>query len=95
MQLESLSRQVRPLRSPHLVLTALIANEPLAARARAVPADDREAFRVSAAAELLDRQSKAAAALRHAGVLVLESLPGDLSTEVVSRYLEVKARHLL
>ena len=95
VQLDTLARQVRPLRSPHLVLVALVANEPLAARARAVPADDRDAFRVAAAAELLDRQAKQTAALARAGVLVLESLPADLSTAVVSRYLEVKARHLL
>ena len=95
VQLDALARRVRPLRSPHLVLVALVANEPLAARARAVPADDRDAFRVAAAAELLDRQAKQTAALARAGVLVLESLPADLSTAVVSRYLEVKARHLL
>ncbi len=99
VQLAEIARHVRPLRSPHLVLVALLENAPLAERAVQVPADgaagDREAFRVAAAADLRARQRRRAAALAADGVLVVEATPEHLSAAVVSRYLEVKAKHLL
>ncbi|QDT15860.1 DUF58 domain-containing protein [Alienimonas californiensis] len=99
VQLAEIARHVRPLRSPHLVLVALLENSPLAERAAAVPAEgaagDRDAFRIAAAAELRARQRRRAAALAADGVLVVEATPENLSAAVVSRYLEVKAKHLL
>ena len=95
VQLADIARHVRPLRKPHLVLVALLENSPLAARAAEVPGDDRAAFRVAAAADLRARQRRRTAQLAAAGVLVVEATPEDLSAAVVSRYLEVKAKHLL
>ncbi|NNJ25504.1 DUF58 domain-containing protein [Alienimonas chondri] len=99
VQLAEIARHVRPLRSPHLVLVALLENTPLAERAAQVPADgaagEREAFRIAAAAELRARQRRRAASLAADGVLVVEATPENLSAAVVSRYLEVKAKHLL
>ena len=99
VQLGEIARHVRPLRRPHLVLVALLQNAPLAARAGSVPgpgaAGEREAFRIAAAADLRDRQRRRVAQLASEGVMVIESTPEDLSAAVVSRYLEVKAKHLL
>ena len=99
VQLAEIARHVRPLRSPHLVLVALLENAPLAERAGTVPpagaAGEREAFRIAAAADLRARQRRRAASLAASGVLVVEAAPEDLSAAVVSRYLEVKAKHLL
>ena len=99
VQLAEIARHVRPLRQPHLVLVALLENAPLAARAEQVPAEgaagEREAFRIAAAADLRARQRRRAASLAADGVLVVEATPETLSAAVVSRYLEVKAKHLL
>jgi hypothetical protein len=35
------------------------------------------------------------ASLRSRGVLTLDVFPGELTGKLVSRYLEIKARHLL
>jgi hypothetical protein len=54
-----------------------------------------EAFQVAAAAEVAALQEAQLAALRNSGLLVIETLPEALSGQIISRYLDVKARHLL
>jgi hypothetical protein len=56
---------------------------------------DVDGFHVAAAAEMMASQALRIAELREAGMLVLETLPGELSSELINQYLDLKARHLL
>ena len=49
----------------------------------------------AAAAETLSSREALIRSLRKAGVLVLDTAPGDLTPELVKGYLDVKARRLL
>ncbi|QDU78762.1 hypothetical protein Pla110_04660 [Polystyrenella longa] len=95
VHLESISRQLRQIRSPHLMLTAFLMNEPLQARYEVVPENNLEAFQVAAAGEMIATQSKQLQRLRQSGLLVMESLPTQLSSRLINEYLDIKARHLL
>jgi uncharacterized protein (DUF58 family) len=93
--LSSIGRYLRTLVSPHLFLVVFLRDVALAELAGRVPRDDVDGFRVAAAAEMMASQARSIAELRHAGVLVLETLPGELSSELINQYLDLKARHLL
>ena len=95
LHLEAISRHVRELRSPHLVLVAFLRNVPLYERVQSVPKSDVDAFQIAAAAEMVHTQTRQIAELHHSGLLVLDTLPEQLSGDLISRYLEIKARHLL
>jgi uncharacterized protein (DUF58 family) len=95
LHLEAITRHVRELRSPHLVLAAFLRNVPLYERVQATPTSDVDAFQIAAAAEMVHTQTRQIAELHHSGLLVLDTLPEQLSADLISRYLEVKARHLL
>lgn len=58
--------------------------------------DPREAvYTAAAAADIIRRRQEQLAALRARGVLLVDAFPEELTGELVSRYLEIKARHLL
>jgi uncharacterized protein (DUF58 family) len=85
----------RVLTSPHLLLCVFLRDVSLTELARRVPRNDIEGFHVAAAAELIGSQARHIAKLRESGVLVLETLPQQLSAELINQYLDLKARHLL
>ena len=95
LHLEAISRHVRELRSPHLVLASFLRNVPLYERTQALPTTDVDAFQIAAAAEMVHTQTRQIVELSHAGLLVLDTLPEELSADLISRYLDIKARHLL
>jgi len=95
LHLAAISRHVRELKSPHLVLGAFLKNVPLESRVRQMPTSDVDAFQIAAAAEIVHAQSLQIAELQHSGLLVLDATPEQLSADLISRYLDVKARHLL
>lgn len=95
LHLEAICRHVRELRSPHLVLVAFLRNVPLYERVLSIPKTDVEAFQIAAAAEMVHTQTRQIAELNHSGLLVLDTLPEHLSADLISRYLDIKARHLL
>jgi len=95
LHLAAISRHVRELRSPHLVLASFLRNVPLYDRVQAMPQSDIDAFQIAAAAEMVHAQTKQIAELNHSGLLVLDTLPEQLSADLISRYLDIKARHLL
>jgi uncharacterized protein (DUF58 family) len=95
LHLEAISRHVRELRSPHLVLASFLRNVPLYERMQSVPRTDIDAFQIAAAAEMVHTQTRQIAELNHSGLLVLDALPEQLSADLISRYLDIKARHLL
>ena len=95
LHLAAISRHVRELRSPHLVLASFLRNVPLFERMQSVPQSDIDAFQIAAAAEMVHAQTRQIAELHHSGLLVLDALPEQLSADLISRYLDIKARHLL
>ena len=50
-----------------------------------------EAYREAAAVNVLHERARAIARLRAAGAMVVDAAPGQLATELVDKYLEVKA----
>jgi len=93
--LATISRQVRSWRSPHLFLFVFLKDLGLTNLADRVPSNDVEAFETGAASELLVSLAKSTATLRESGILLLETLPQNLSAELINQYLDIKARHLM
>jgi hypothetical protein len=83
------------MRKPHLVLGGFLKNVQLHERLNTIPQTDREAFQVAAAAELVTAQTMQVKKLELSGLLVLDALPEEFSSGLISQYLEIKARHLL
>ncbi len=95
VHLKTIADHMRMLRRPHLVMGAFLRNVPLQERVDSMPTSERDAFRVAAAADLLAAQTKQLAELEQSGLLIVDAVPEQLSAELISGYLEVKARHLL
>lgn len=95
VHLSHLSDALRMMRWPHLVLSAFLRNVPLQERMNAIPETDREAFQIAAAADIVATQTTQIAALQKSGLLILNTLPENLSVNLISRYLDIKARQLL
>lgn len=95
VHLEVVGRHMREIRNPHLVLGAFVRNVPLHDRLNQVPATDLEAFQIAAAADMVATQTLQIAKLEQTGLLIVDALPDKLATNLISRYLDVKARHLL
>ena len=91
----SIGRYVPTLVRPHILLCVFLKDVALTELARRVPQTDLEAFHVAAAAEMLESHARRTAELQHSGVLVLETLPNELSSALINQYLDLKARHLL
>lgn len=91
----TIGRYARALISPHLLLCVFLRDVALDKLANQVPHDDIEAFHTAAAAELLAAHAQQIAQLRAAGVFAIETLPEQLSSELINQYLDLKARHLL
>ena len=79
----------------HLPLGVFLRDHDLFALADNAPERGPELFSGAAAAELLNWRERVLAGLRRRGVLTLDVFPDDLTGQLVSRYLEIKARHLL
>lgn len=93
--LESISRPLRHLRSPHLFLCVFLKDLGLTQLADRIPNSDVDAFQNAAAAELLTATARGAATLKDRGVLVLDTLPDQLTAAIINEYLDIKARHLM
>jgi hypothetical protein len=44
---------------------------------------------------MVHTQTRQIAELSHSGLLILDTLPEQLTGDLISRYLDIKARHLL
>lgn len=95
VHLSHLGDALQRMRWPHLVLSAFLRNVPLQNRMNAIPETDREAFQIAAAVDIVSTQASQIAALQKSGLMILDTLPENLSVNLVSRYLEIKARQLL
>jgi uncharacterized protein (DUF58 family) len=83
---------VKGLLPRHLPLCVLLRDTDVEALATA---PDEDLYVRAAAAEALAWRDSLIRGLRNAGVLVLDTTPGELTPELVRGYLEVKARRLL
>lgn len=92
---ELLSEYLANLSGRHLPLGVFLRDRDLFALADDAADSGAGLFRGAAAADLLNRRERIMAALRGKGVLTLDVAPDELTGELVSRYLEIKARHLL
>ena len=95
LQLEAAVKPLTALSPPHLVLVACLRNVQLHERGRRHPQGDLEALRVGAANVFLLQQARTITEMNALGVQVLDILPSQLTGELVSQYLEIKARQLL
>lgn len=95
LHLQTVAASVRRLRAPHLVLVAYLRNVPLHHRAAEIPVSDVDAFQIAAAAEMVESQREQLATLPRMGLLTVDCLPEELSSRLISQYLDIKARHLL
>jgi hypothetical protein len=59
------------------------------------PDQGQRLFQGAAAADLLNWREQVLGGLRSRGVLTLDVFPRELTGQLVSRYLEIKAQHLL
>lgn len=76
----------------HAVLVASVTDPDLDRLVREPPADLRDVYAASAALDLLDARTRAAALIRGAGARVIEAPPGLLPGACVRAYLQAKAR---
>jgi uncharacterized protein (DUF58 family) len=94
---DSLLPALRALTKTHLVMVAAVRDPDVAAwatpvgRGAADAARVEDAYRSAAAIASLTARERAAARLTAAGVIVVDARPGELATDVVDRYLELKA----
>lgn len=88
-ELLRLLRGVMPRHLPLLVLLRDVEIDALVEGAEADP------YVRGAAAELSSARDRLSRELRNLGALVLDVAPGQLTSGVIKRYLEIKARHLL
>ncbi|MBN9521424.1 DUF58 domain-containing protein [bacterium] len=73
----------------HVVLFAALKDAFLARAAGAVPETERDGFRKAAAVGLLRERAEVLERVRHAGGLVVDAEPGNITPPVVNGYLEV------
>lgn len=92
---KELASSLRGLLPHHLPLCVLMRDERIDQLALDPVRGEKDLFVRAAAAEALSFREGILRDLRHAGVLVLDARPEDVTPELVKRYLEVKARRLL
>jgi uncharacterized protein (DUF58 family) len=92
---KELSRAVRGLVPQHLPLCVFLRDMETEALFEAPARNEEDLYVRAAAAESLSWREGIMRSLRHAGVLVLDARPDEMTPSLVKRYLEVKARRLL
>jgi uncharacterized protein (DUF58 family) len=89
------SEYLRNLRGRHLPLAVFLRDHDLFALADNAPGEGLGLFQGAAAASMLSWRESVLARLRQGGVLTLDAFPEELTAQLVNRYLDIKARHLL
>jgi uncharacterized protein (DUF58 family) len=90
-----LATSLRGLLPRHLPLCVLMRDTDVDALAVAPAEGELDLYVRAAAAEAIDWRDGIIRSLRASGVLVLDARPGDVTPDLVKRYLEIKARRLL
>ena len=79
----------------HLPMAVLLRDQALHRHLAQAPQNSKELWRSAAAAHICNWRQELIERLKAHGCLVLDSDPDDLNAGVISRYLELKAKHLL
>ena len=79
----------------HLPLGVLLRDHRLFETADQEQPSGKQQYPDAAAAEILSWRNQVITDLLHKGVLALDVYPEDMTAELINKYLEVKARHLL
>ncbi len=93
--MESLATHAAILRRSNLLLIVTISDPDVVEAARLRPNNSLTAYQRAAAGQVLEERRLTLDRLRQQGVLVLDAPANKLSTEVINRYLELKAQTLL
>jgi uncharacterized protein (DUF58 family) len=89
------SEYLRNVRGRHLPLAVFLRDHDLFGLADGAGQQGLGLFQGAAAASMLNWRERVLAGLRRGGVLTIDAFPEELTAELVNRYLEIKARHLL
>ena len=95
LQLRVIGDSLKLRSLPYLPLCVLLQDVGLRAMANRVPETDLDAYHTVAAAQILTGQSHEAAALREAGVMLIDTPPDLLTERLINEYLSIKARNLM
>jgi uncharacterized protein (DUF58 family) len=95
LQLRVIGDSLKLRSLPYLPLCVLLQDVGLRAMASSTSKSDLDAFHTAAAAQILTGQSHEAAALREAGVMLIETPPDLLTERLINEYLSIKARNLM
>jgi uncharacterized protein (DUF58 family) len=79
----------------HLPLGLLLRDHQLFDAAEQSSGPQADLFRAAAASEILSWRHQVLTDLEHAGVLMLDVFPEDMTAPLINSYLNLKARHLL
>jgi uncharacterized protein (DUF58 family) len=79
----------------HVVLAIFFENEDLKALARRRPHTGEDYFQQVIAEKFISQKQHVTAILRRHGIHSLLTTPGNLSVDVINKYLDMKSRHLL
>ena len=90
-----ISGYLSTLRGRHLPVLALLRDRAVFDYADNPSMDESVLYRSAAAAQLLVWRHEVIQRLENAGVLSVDAFPDMLTTPLINRYLEVKAKHLL
>ncbi len=79
----------------HLPLAVLLRDHSIFDVAATVPTDEPSLYRAAAANEIVTWRRSVLTDLERQGVLALDVFPEQMTAQLVNRYLDIKARHLL
>ncbi len=82
------------LLSRHVLAFVAVGQPELKRKAEKIPETPQEMYESAAAQELVSRRERLLGQLRERGALTMESMPGELSTEVLTQYLQIKERNI-
>lgn len=80
--------------SRHVLAFVAVGQPELKRKAAEIPETAEQMYESAAAQELVGRRELLLGQLRERGALTLESMPKDLSTEVLNQYLHIKERNI-
>jgi uncharacterized protein (DUF58 family) len=86
---------LRNVRGRHLPLAVFLRDHDLFGLADGAGPAGPSLFQGAAAASMLNWRERVLARLRQGGILTIDAFPEELTAQLVNRYLEIKARHLL
>jgi uncharacterized protein (DUF58 family) len=82
------------LLSRHVLAFVAVGQPELKRKAAEIPETTEQMYESAAAQELVNRRELLLGQLRQRGALTLESMPRELSTEVLNQYLHIKERNI-